>query len=101
MNNSLLSNDCTSVITESSQLVRRRREYFDAEAITEKGILQAKPPFSPQQELEDAPTLEELNMAINKMNINISAGPDGISPKVYMFGGEEISRKLHKLIRKC
>ena len=105
MNNALLSSDGTSVITEPTQLVRRWKEYFDgllnAEAPTDEEILQTITPFPPQQELEETPTLEELNMAINKTKMNKSPGPDGIPPEVYKFGGEELTRRLHKLVEKC
>ena len=104
MSNAILSCDSTSVITEPAPLVRRWMEYFDgllnAEAATEEESLQTLTPFPSQQELEKAPTLEQLNVTINQTKLNKSSGPDDKAPVVYKFGGEELTRRLQKSIGK-
>ena len=92
MDNAFLSSDGTTVITETTQLVRRWMELLDS-------FLNAEA-FPPQQELEEALKLKEMNMATNKTMINKLPRLDGIPPEVCKFGGEELTRRLHKLLGK-
>ena len=105
ISNAILSDDGTEVITEPSQLIGRWREYFNgllnAVATTDEDILRNIQPFPAQRDLDAAPTLEEVEIAIRKTKMGKSPGIDGIPPEVYKFGGEELTRRLHQLIVKC
>ena len=105
ISNAILSDDGSEVITEPSQLIGRWREYFNgllnAVATTDEDILRNIQPFPAQRDLDAAPTLEEVEIAIRKTKMGKSPGIDGIPPEVYKFGGEELTRRLHQLIVKC
>ena len=101
----LLSNDGTSVITEPSKLVDRWKEYFstllNAITDTDEIILNRITPYPQRQELDHAPSIDEIKAAINKTKMNKSPGSDGIPAEIYKYGGEELMQRLFQLISEC
>ena len=87
MNNKLLSSDTSEIIAEPLQLVSRWKNYFHGllndEAYTNKEVLRTIETFPPRPELEEPPTMHEVEIAINKIKLNKSTGADDIPAEVY------------------
>lgn len=105
MTNILLTADGSTTLSQPEAQIDRWREHFETllnvEASTDDGILSQIEALPLRTQLDAPPTIEEVEIAIEKTKSNKAPGIDGIPAEVYKLGGEQLIRKLHALILKC
>ena len=92
-----------SLLTEREDIVRRWDEYFSQLLNRPSQIDRVATDNMPQRpslkELDDPPTLEEINKAIKQLQPGKALWPDGIPPEIYKEDGEIIAAKLTELMQ--
>ena len=99
------SEDGTNLIKDNDGILERWAEHFSAVlnggSPADLTILTEIPQSPVKTELDDTPTLEEVQRCIETLRNNKSPGVDGIPAEVLKYGGTELIEALYRIIREC
>jgi hypothetical protein len=89
------------VITEKDDIINRWKDHFhellnSMEQEKEPPIMQD---HNDTNEEESSPTIEEVEMAIQKLKKNKTPGTDKIPAELFKYGGNELVKYLHTIIK--
>lgn len=100
----LLSSDGTKLLISPEDIKERWTEHFTqllSETSTyDESVINNLPQRPVVDSLADVPTIEEAEKAIGQIKCNKSAGPDGIPPELFVYGGPVVVKHLHEIIVK-
>ena len=97
--------DGMNLIKDTDGILKRWAEHFST--VLNGGSpafssIMAEVPQSPvKAELDEIPTLQEVQRCIKTLKNNKSPGTDGIPAEVFRYGGNELLEALHRIIQDC
>ena len=101
----LRSTDGQALLTDKASILNRWAEHFQtlfsADRSVDEPAIQQIPQQPVKEELDEAPTLEEVIKATNQLKCGKAAGVDGIPPEIWKYGGAALHSKLHDLFLCC
>ena len=101
----LRSTDGQALLTDKVSILNRWAEHFQtlfsADRTVDDAVIQQIPQQSVKEELDEAPTLEEVTKAIEQLKSGKAAGVDGIPPELWKNGGQTLHSKLHEFFVCC
>ena len=96
------SADGTTLLRNKTDIIARWAEHFDVllnvETPTDHSSLDDLPILPCLVELDNPPTLEEVNLAIDGLKLRKSPGPDGVPSELLRDTGVDIRTFLHTVI---
>lgn len=96
------SQDGAVLLTGREQILQRWREHYrtllNSHTQCNPAVLNAITNYPTLQELDTAPSLQEIAAAVRTLKNNKSPGIDGIPGEVLKHGGEALHRRLHEMI---
>ena len=102
----LRSEDGQLLVTGKTEILHRWKRHFNSllnrDTTVDEAALDALPQQSFHQDMEEAPTREEVESAIKSLKLGKAAGPDGLAAEFYQRGDvfmEEIVKEW--LIKAC
>ena len=101
----LRSSDGNTLLTDKDAFLQRWSKHFEGlfsdRRTAQESSLGKIPQVDVKLEMDDPPTHEEIGKATKQLKVGKSAGIDGISAKVYQYGGEVVLDKLQDLFINC
>lgn len=98
----LLSADGNTLLQTPEDIKERWTEHFtqllSVSSTVDDSIIHNLEQKETVESLADVPTLDEVEKAIRQMKCGKSAGPDGIPPEIFVYGGPEVAKNLHEII---
>ncbi|KAI8487938.1 hypothetical protein Bbelb_343860 [Branchiostoma belcheri] len=92
------SEDGTTLITGKAEILARWAEHYrkllNRHTVVDASILDDIPVPPTMVELDDLPTLPEVQAALNSLKNNKAAGPDGVPGEILRCGGEALAQCL-------
>ncbi|KAI8495055.1 hypothetical protein Bbelb_270410 [Branchiostoma belcheri] len=92
------SEDGTTLITGKAAILARWAEHYrkllNRHTVVDDSILDDIPVLPTMVELDDLPTLPEVQAALNSLKNNKAAGPDGVPGEILCCGGEALAQCL-------
>ena len=96
--NPVKSTDGSILYTDKRKILERWRQHFklllNPQTSVADGADSNIPLLPIRYHMDKPPTREELDMAIKKTKCGKAAGPDGIPPEVWKYGGSALRNKL-------
>jgi endonuclease/exonuclease/phosphatase family metal-dependent hydrolase len=97
--------DGTRLLQDREEILARWVDHFSSILNRPSRILEEAIDAIPQRsellQMSEAPSNSEVEMAISKMSVGKSPGPDGLPAEVFKYGGQMLLSKLGNLIREC
>ena len=101
----LRSTDGQALLTDKASILNRWAEHFQtlfsADRSVDESAIQQIPQQPVKEELDEAPTLEEVIKATSQLKCGKAAGVDGIPPEIWKHGGAALHSKLYDLFLCC
>ena len=101
----LCSTDGQALLTDKASILNRWAEHFQTLFSTVRTVndstIQQIPQQPVKEEMDKAPTLEEIIKATEQLKSGKAAGVNGIPPEIWKHGGETLHSKLHELFVCC
>ena len=101
----LRSTDGQALLTDKASILNRWAEHFQtlfsADRSVNESAIQQIPQQPVKEELDEAPTLEEVIKATSQLKCGKAAGVDGIPPEIWKHGGAALHSKLYDLFLCC
>ena len=99
----LLATDGTTLISDKEKILERWAEHFNGvlnrtSSINDEAI-DRLPQVPVNMSLEDPPTLQETEKAIDQLSCGKAPGSDSIPAEIYKQGGGVLTEKLHMLFK--
>lgn len=97
----LLSADGSTLFTDKDKILGRWAEHFKSvlnrpSTINDEAI-DRLPQITVNEEMDELPTLEEIEKAIRLLSTGKAPGSDSIPAEIYKEGGRTLTEKLHQL----
>ena len=93
------------ILTDKASILNRWAEHFQtlfsADRSVDESAIQQIPQQPVKEELDEAPTLEEVIKATSQLKCGKAAGVDGIPPEIWKHGGAALHSKLYDLFLCC
>ena len=90
------------LITDPSKVLDRWAEHFQGvlnqDTDFDMSVLHELRQYDVDEDLDDIPTLEEVQKSIKQLSSGKAPGADGIPPEIYKHGGEAVAKQLLQII---